>query len=115
MKRMLKIFIVGVMIMLSACGRQKYTLNYDGAFFESEHTQYAPGEKVTVRYDTIATDTDYYFYIDDDVEMKTSFDGGYVFTFVMPAHDVTIHEESHNSMMYVPENEEDPAYYTAND
>lgn len=109
MKRILKFFVIGVMIMLSACGRQKYTLNYDGAFFESKRTQYAPGEKVTVRYDTLATDTDYHFYIDDDVEMEQRFDGGYVFTFIMPAHDVTIHEESHNSMMYVPEDEEDPS------
>ncbi len=107
MRKTLILVLIVVVIMLSACGRQKYTLNFDGGFFESKRTQYAVGEKVTVRYDIIATDTDYHFYIDDDVEMKQSFDGGYVFTFIMPAHDVTIHEESHNSMMYVPENEED--------
>ena len=64
--------LIGVIIMLSfsACGKQKYTVNFDGGFFESKRTQYAAGEKVTVRYDIIATDTDYHFYIDDDVEMK---------------------------------------------
>lgn len=48
-----KIILIGVIIMLSfsACGRQKYTVNFDGAF-ESKRTQYAAGEKVTVRYDT---------------------------------------------------------------
>ena len=97
-----KIILIGVIIMLSlsACGRQKYTVNFDGGFFESKRTQYAAGEIVTVRYDIIATDTDYHFYIDDDVEMKQDFDGGYVFTFIMPDHDVTLHEESYNSMVY---------------
>ena len=98
----LKSIFIGVIIMLSlsACGRQKYTVNFDGGFFESKRTQYAAGEKVTVRYDIIATDTDYHFYIDDDVEMNQDFDGGYVFTFIMPDHDVTLHEESYNSMVY---------------
>ena len=95
-----KILLIGVIIMLtfSACSRTKYTVNFDGAFFESKRTQYYAGEKVTVRYDII--DTDYHFYIDDDVEMKQDFDGGYVFTFIMPDHDVTLHEESYNSMVY---------------
>jgi len=97
-----KILLIGVIIMLSfsACGRQKYTVNFDGGFFESKRTQYYAGEKVTVRYDIIATDTDYHFYIDNDVEMKQDFDGGYVFTFIMPEHDVTLHEESFNSMVF---------------
>ena len=100
--------VMGVILVftLFGCGKPKYKLNFDGGFFESKRTQYAPGEKVTVRYDIIATDTDYHFYIDEDVEMEQSFDGGYVFTFIMPAHDVTIHEESHNSMMYMPEEED---------
>ena len=66
-----RILLIGVIIMLSfsACSRKKYTVNFDGGFFESKRTQYYAGEKVTVRYDIIATDTDYHFYIDDDVEM----------------------------------------------
>ena len=46
--------LIGVIIMLSfsACGKQKYTVNFDGGFFESKRTQYAAGEKETVRYDT---------------------------------------------------------------
>ena len=93
------------MISFSGCSGQKYTLHYDGYGFESKRTQYAAGEKVTVYFDMIATDTDYHFYIDDDVEMKQSYDSkhGYVFTFVMPEHDVTLREESYNSMEYIPQ------------
>ena len=100
------VFMLGVLIMLSfsGCGTQKYRVNFDGYGFESRKTEYAEGERVTVYYNFIATDTDYYFYIDDDVEMRESYDDkyGYVFTFKMPGHDVTLHEESRNSMVYVP-------------
>ena len=92
------------MLSVCGCGKQKYKLNYDGYGFESQKTEYVAGERVTVYFDFIATDTDYHFYIDDDVEMKQSYDNdhGYVFTFTMPDHDVTLHEESHNSMVYIP-------------
>ena len=108
--RKIILVLIGVVTMfsLSGCGAQKYKVNYDGYGFESKRTSYAAGEKVTVYYGMIATDTDYNFYIDDDVDMKQSYDNdhGYIFTFTMPAHDVTLHEESHNSMMYIPEPEE---------
>ena len=106
MKKSMYFILIGVLLMLaiSACGKQKYKLLFDGYGFESKKTEYASGEKVTVYYDFIATDTDYTFYIDDDVAMKQSYDNdhGYVFTFTMPDHDVTLHEESRNSMIYVP-------------
>ena len=106
MKKTLSLMLIGVIMMLSVsgCGKQKYKLNFDGHGFESRKTEYAAGESVTVYYGLIATDTDYHFYIDDDVEMKQDYDDrhGYVFTFRMPDHDVTLHEESHNSMVYVP-------------
>ena len=106
MKKSMYFILIGVLLMLaiSACGKQKYKLLFDGYGFESKKTEYASGEKVTVYYDFIATDTNYTFYIDDDVTMKQSYDNdhGYVFTFTMPDHDVTLHEESRNSMIYVP-------------
>ena len=94
-----------VVISAAGCSPKKYTLNFDRSGFESEKTEYAAGETVTVYYDIIATDTDYWFFIDDDVEMKESYDNdhGYIFTFVMPDHDVTMRVESRNSMMYEPE------------
>lgn len=108
MGKQIILFIAGVLCMLSlcGCGGQKYKLNFDGYGFESKRTEYAAGEKVTVRYDIIATDTDYSFFIDDDVDMEQDYDGGYVFTFTMPAHDVTLRAESRNSMEYIPETED---------
>ncbi len=91
-----------------------YKLSFNDSDFDTERTMYAPGEEVTVRYDIIATDTDYRFF-SDDVEFKQEYDGGYVFTFVMPEHDVTLNMESRNSMEYVPENENDASYEEAED
>lgn len=106
-KRFFLLILIGVITVFSfsGCGQQKYRLNYDGYGFESKRTEYAAGDKVTVYFDLIATDTDYNFFIDDDVKMKQSYDNdhGYIFTFTMPEHDVTIHEEHHNSMEYIPE------------
>ena len=80
----------------------KYKVSFNNNDFETEKTMYAPGEEVTVRYDIIATDTDYSFY-SDDVDFKQDYDGGYVFTFVMPDHDVVLKVESRNTMEYDPE------------
>ncbi len=106
MKRVLTL-MMGVIVMLGlfGCGKQKYTLHFEGYGFESKKPKYAAGEKVTVYYGMIATDTDYSFWLDDEnVELKQDYDDrhGYVFTFVMPDHDVTIYESSHNSMMVLP-------------
>ena len=59
MKKQLYLIMIGALIMLSlfGCGMQKYKLNYDGYGFESRKTEYAAGEKVTVYFDFIATDT----------------------------------------------------------
>ena len=106
MKKHIFLIMIGTVLLLSAsgCGKQKYKLNYDGYGFESRKAEYAAGEKVTVYYDFIATDTDYSFTIDEDVTMKQSYDNahGYIFSFTMPDHDVTLHVESHNSMLYIP-------------
>lgn len=106
-KRSFLLILIGVIAVFSfsGCGAKKYKLNYDGYGFESKRTEYAAGDKVTVYYDLIATDTDYTFSIDDDVKMKQTYDNdhGYIFTFTMPEHDVTIHEEHRNSMEYIPE------------
>ena len=89
---------------LTGCGRTRYQLNFDGYGFESKRTSYAQGDEVSVYYGMIATDTDYNFSIDEDVSMEQTFDNqhGYVFTFTMPDHDVTMHVESRNSMEYDP-------------
>lgn len=107
MKRTTRVltFLLGVILMLTlfGCGRQKYKLQFDGSGFESKKTAYAAGDRVSVYYGMIATDTDYHFYIDADVSMTQDYDDdrGYVLTFVMPAHDVTLRVESNNSMEYM--------------
>ncbi|MCR5800144.1 MAG: hypothetical protein K6G69_08720 [Lachnospiraceae bacterium] len=76
-----------------------YRLNLGNAGFRSERTAYNAGEKVTVYFDMIASDTDYHFYT-DDVELQRVYgnSNGYEFTFEMPEHDVTISVESRNTM-----------------
>lgn len=98
--------LLGAMLMfgLFGCGKQQYRLLFDGGEFTSKRTSYAAGETVTVYFDGIATDTDYSF-SSDDVELSQRYDDqhGYVFTFVMPEHDVTLHVSRRNSMEYEPE------------
>ncbi len=105
MKRFL-FFLTGVFLIMGlfGCGKKVYALNFDGYGFESKKTSYEQGEEVTVYYDIIATDTDYSFYCDSDVDMKRNYDDkhGYVFVFTMPDHDVTLHVESRNTMEYDP-------------
>lgn len=103
--RFFSILLIGVILMpmLFGCGRQKYKVIFDGYGFESKKAAYAAGDKATVYYGMVATDTDYKFWADDDVKLSQDFDNdhGYVFTFTMPDHDVTLHVESHNSMLAV--------------
>lgn len=101
----LMILGVSMMFTLFGCGKPKYKLHFDGYGFQSSKTEYAAGEQVTVYYDLIATDTDYRFWLDDEnVKLKQDYDDrhGYVFTFTMPDHELTLHVSSHNSMEYIP-------------
>lgn len=90
------------MFNLNTKGKEKYKLELDGYGFESKKDSYAEGEKVTVYFNLIATDTDYNFYTEpDDVKLDRDYDDkhGYIFTFEMPAHDVKISVNSWNSMV----------------
>lgn len=101
----LMILGVSVMFTLFGCGKPKYKLHFEGYGFQSSKTEYAAGEQVTVYYDLIATDTDYRFWLDDEsVKLKQVYDDrhGYVFTFTMPDHELTLHVSSRNSMEYIP-------------
>ena len=98
------ILLLGAMMMFSlfGCGKKQYRLNYDGYGFESRKTAYAAGDPVTVYFNLIATDTRYDFALDDDaVALEQGYDPqrGYVFTFTMPDHDVTLSVSSENTML----------------
>ena len=104
-KRLVLILLEVIMVFsLFGCAK-KHKLNLDGYGFTSKKTEYKEGEEVTVYFDLIATDTDYRFWLDDSsVELKQSYDHthGYIFTFTMPDHDITLEYEFHNSMEYDP-------------
>lgn len=109
-KKQFLFLIIGIMILcLSGCNTTRYKLDLGGYDFVSERTSYAAGEKVTVIYDMIATDTDYSFYTDsEDVELEQDYDEkrGYVLTFKMPAHDVKLGVRSRNTMEWQPSAED---------
>ena len=107
-KRKIIALLSGIMAMLIlfGCTGKKYKLVFDGYGFKSKKTSYAAGELVTVYYDLIGTDTDYYFNTDsDDVELERDYNekDGYIFKFRMPAHDVVLSVDSRNSMEYIPD------------
>ena len=69
--------LTGVILMISlfGCGKQKHRLNFGAYGFESKKSEYAYGDKVTVYFNLIGTDTDYNFYLDDkSIELKQSYD-----------------------------------------
>lgn len=82
------------------CGAKKYVVNANGGY-ELDKKSYAAGEEVKAYFKYIATDTDYTFYCEnEDVKIKTEYDNavGYVITFTMPDHDVTLGVKSRNTM-----------------
>ena len=105
-KRLILLLLgVSLMFTLFGCGKPKYKLRFEGYGFQSSKSEYAAGEQVTVYYGLLATDTDYRFWLDDEsVQLKQSYDEqhGYVFQFTMPAHELTLHVDSRNSMEYIP-------------
>ena len=54
------------MLGLSGCFGKKYKVDYCGqkGSFEGAKDSYRAGERVELRFSHIATDTDYYFYVD---------------------------------------------------
>lgn len=82
------------------CNKSKYQVYFDGNGFETKKTTYGAGEAVHVVYGGVASDTDYRFFCDPDVELKQEFDGdhSYVFDFTMPSHDVTLHLKKSGGM-----------------
>ncbi len=87
------------------CGAKKYNVDYCGQkdFFRGAKDEYAAGDEVKVRYDLIATDTDYSFYLDGE-RINADYDDkyGFIIKFKMPEHDVKLECRSYNSMEYVP-------------
>lgn len=87
---------------LLGCSGERYSVDYHGqeSFFTGAKESYAAGTRVKLKYDLIATDTDYSFYVvgaDYSVDWSTS-DGAYVIQFTMPERDIEVYCESVGSM-----------------
>ncbi|MCR4615646.1 MAG: hypothetical protein K5756_05810 [Clostridiales bacterium] len=106
--RVICIFLIGGILMFCffGCGKKgnavKYQVDYNGqkSSFENAKDSYKAGEKVTLYYKYIATDTDYAFYLDSE-RLNTGYDDdkGFIISFEMPAHDVTLTVEQRNLMV----------------
>lgn len=127
-KRVFKGFISAILIIslggavmfgLSGCFGKKYIVDYCGqkSSFEGAKDSYRAGQRVELRFEYIATDTDYYFYVDGQ-RVNPDYDsngGGYIISFTMPERDITVNYTSKNTMVYEPETEGKVLidYYTA--
>ncbi len=109
MKRIMISLLAAITVgcaVLCGCGAEPYRVDYGGAqaLYEGAQETYAAGEKVELSFPYVATDTDYHFYLEEDVPLEVTYEEerGYVLQFVMPEHDVKLCCESKNSMVHVP-------------
>lgn len=90
---------------------KKYKVDYCGQkmAYQNAKDAYRAGEKVTLYFDMIATDTNYSFTL-DGAELMRDYDPkkGFVLHFTMPDHDVKLHCFSRNTMLIeIPQEEND--------
>lgn len=97
--------LVGCLILagLTGCaGGEKYGVDYCGSkdMYRNARDSYRAGAEVTLYYEMIATDTDYFFYLDDE-RIRVEYDEkkGFVVRFTMPEHDVKLEVITVESML----------------
>lgn len=92
--------ILGMFIFVGCTGGT-YNVDYCGAeyCYSNAKKSYKAGEKVTLYFELIATDTDYSFYLDGE-RINYDYDEkkGFIITFTMPNHDVKLECDSRNTM-----------------
>lgn len=101
----LMITLVSIMFGLSGCGKEKHSVNFESEWekecFDGLKDSYEEGTKVKLYYgnEFIGTDTDYSFYLDDErLNVDYSSSKGYIISFKMPDHDVTLKVNKSGSM-----------------
>ena len=103
---LLLICLLGGILMSGCTKKETYRIDYCGqaGMYENKKDSYFAGETVKLYFTIIGTDTDYSFFLDGE-SLNYRYDDsiGFVITFQMPAHDVTLEMQSHNSMMYDPD------------
>ena len=116
MKKAMKIIViiaavaVGVATLigtLSSSDGEKYKMEYDSkGLYRGAKDSYKAGQKVTLRFPYVATDTSYSFYLNGKAIDKTYSDlGGYKLEFVMPPYDAKLECVTRNDMGYTPPEE----------
>lgn len=90
---------------------KKYKVDYCGEkyAYKNAKDEYRAGEKVTLYFWMIATDTDYSFWL-EGAELERDYDTkkGFILRFIMPDHDVVLHCSERNSMLReLPREEKD--------
>ena len=99
------ILAIAALLVLTGCaGGEKYRVDYCGAkdCYRGAKDSYKAGTEVTVYFDLIASDTDYSFLLDGEpIDFDYDEKKGFIITFTMPAHDVTLDVSSVNSMLPV--------------
>lgn len=92
------------MALFGGCSGTKYNVDYCGEkeSFTGAKDSYRAGQKVELVYKFVATDTDYSFFIDGE-RMKPDFKEGkgYIISFTMPEHDVSLSVDAKNSMVCI--------------
>ena len=103
---LLAVLLVLFTAALSGCGGKTYHADFHGQeqFYQGAKEQYSAGESVELRYDFIATDTDYRFHVNaEDVRIDWEEPHTYVIRFTMPEHDIDVTCETFNTMIYDPD------------
>ena len=96
----------GVGAGLAGCGKAGYAVRFESEWdrecFSGLKESYAAGEKVKLCYgnEYIGTDTDYSFFVDgEELSADYSERRGFILSFRMPDHDVTVTVGAHSSMI----------------
>lgn len=90
---------------LNSCGGERYRLDTAGRF-SGARSSYRAGQKVTVRFPFVATDTSYSFYLNGkSIDATYSDIGGYKLEFIMPPYDAKLECVMRNDMVYTPPKE----------
>ena len=84
-----------------------YTIEYDSKdLYSGAKDSYKAGQKITLHFTHVATDTSYSFYLSGKAIDATYSDlGGYKLEFVMPPYDAKLECVTRNDMMYTPPKE----------
>ena len=88
--------------LVNCTGGEKYRVDYCGIkdMYGNARDSYRAGSEVTLYFDLIATDTDYFFCLDGE-RIRFDYDEkrGFVIRFTMPEHDVKLECRTVESML----------------